>query len=86
MYHDETLFNDSASFPFMEVTTNYPYGPTYAPLMGAAPTVGPGSRAKQDDSTSVFNHHPVSPAKSEIPRNNTSTAAYISAHIASDGS
>lgn len=41
MYHDETPFNVSTSFPYVGVQADCPYGPTYAPLMRSAPTIGP---------------------------------------------
>lgn len=43
MYHDENRFNVSASFPYVGSPTDYPYGPTYAPLMRSAPTIGPAT-------------------------------------------
>ncbi|KAI3286514.1 hypothetical protein DTO002I6_8185 [Penicillium roqueforti] len=43
MYHDETPFNVSTSFPYVGVQADCPYGPTYAPLMRSAPTISPAS-------------------------------------------
>jgi hypothetical protein len=43
MYHDKNPSNVSTSFPFMGAPTDYPYGPTYAPLMDSSPAVDPAS-------------------------------------------